>query len=45
MLSSLKTRLLSAYGALYPNTVLPTAAETFTTTLATGLAVDPVTGA
>lgn len=45
MLSSLKARLLSAYGALYPNTELPTATGTFTSTLSTGLATDPVTGA
>ena len=45
MLASLKARLLSAYGVLYPSTTLPTAAVTFTSTLSTGLAVDPVTGA
>lgn len=45
MLSSLKARLLSAYGVLYPSTTLPTAAVTFTSTLSTGLAVDPVTNA
>ena len=45
MLSSLKARLLSAYAALYPNTTLPGVAGTFTSTLSTGLAVDPVTNA
>lgn len=45
MLASLKARLLSAYGVLYPSTTLPTAAVTFTSTLSTGLAVDPVTNA
>lgn len=43
MLSSLKARLLSAYGALYPSTTLPAAAVTFTSTLSTGLSIDPVT--
>ena len=45
MLSSLKARLLSAYAALYPATILPVTAATFTSTLSTGLAVDPVTNA
>ena len=45
MLSSLKVRLLSAYAALYPATTLPVTAATFTSTLSTGLAVDPVTNA
>lgn len=44
MLSSLKVRLLSAYAALYPNATLPATVETFTSTLSTGLATDPVTG-
>ena len=43
MLSSLKARLLSAYGVLYPSTTLPVVTGTFTSTLSTGLAVDPVT--
>ena len=45
MLSSLKVRLLSAYAALYPATTLPVTAATFTSTLSTGLAIDPVTNA
>lgn len=43
-LSSLRYRLAATYQALYPANSTTTATRLFTQTLATGVAVDPVTG-